>query len=109
MLPDRPNNSEMTLRRFCRWRRIPLDHAQRSVIGIELSQRAAQRQIPLRKVNERLDNGFRKRSRVYPLAFLEVWLREYRAGLPAEPAAAPGRMRAATSPSPGLDCGLVAE
>jgi hypothetical protein len=108
MLRDRPDNSEMTLRRFCRWQRIPLDDAQRSVTGLKLSKRAAQRQIPLRKVNERLDNGFRKRSRVYPRAFLEEWLREYRAGLPGEPDGAPSRPRADSSSSPELDSGLLA-
>jgi hypothetical protein len=45
MLPERPDTSEMTLRRFCRWRRIPLDDVQRTVIGIGLSKRAAERQI----------------------------------------------------------------
>ena len=109
MSPERPDQSEMTLRRFCRWQRIPLDDAQRSVIGIELSQRAAQRQIPLRNVNERLDNGFRKRSRVYPLAFLEEWLREYRAGLPAEQDAALSRRRADSSSSAVPDSSLLAE
>jgi hypothetical protein len=68
--------------RICRWRRIPLDDVQRSVIGIGLSKRAAQRRIPLGTVEERLDNELRIRSRVYPRAFLEEWLKEYRAGLP---------------------------
>ena len=67
MLPERPDNSEMTLRQVCRWRRIPLDDAQRSVIGIGISKRAAQRQSSLRTVEERLDSGFKCRSRVYPL------------------------------------------
>jgi hypothetical protein len=74
MWPERSDNSEMTLRRFCRWRQIPLDDAQRSVIGIELSKRATQRQIPLGRVEERLDNGLRIRSRVYPRGFLEECL-----------------------------------
>ncbi len=81
MLPERRDDSEMTLRRFCRWKRIPLDHAQRSAIGSVLSKRAAQRQIALRKVREPLEGGFSSRSRVYPKALLEEWLREYRTGL----------------------------
>jgi len=88
MCPERPDTTEMTLRRFCRWRRIALDDAQRSVIGIGLSKRAAQLQIPLRTVRERLDSGFWSRSRVYPRAFREEWLREYRAGLPGDQPAA---------------------
>ena len=109
MLPERPDNSEMTLRRFCRWKRIPLDDAQRSVIGIGLSQRAAERQIPLRTVKERLENGFRSRSRVYPRAFLEEWLREYRAGLPGDPDGEPTRTSADSSSSTMLDSGLLAQ
>ena len=109
MLPERPDNSEMTLRQFCRWRRIPLDDAQRSAIGIGLSKRAAEQQIPPRKVRERLDSGFWSWSRVYPRAFLEEWLREYRAGLPGDPAAVPTRKRADNSLSSVPDSGLLAQ
>ena len=109
MLPERRDNSEMTLRRFCRWRRIPLDDAQRSVIGIGLSQRAAERQIPLRTVKERLDNGFRSRSRLYPRAFLEEWFKEYRAGLPGDQAGAGTRTSADNSSSSVPDSGLLAK
>jgi hypothetical protein len=99
----------MTLRRFCRWRRIPLDDAQRSAIGIGRSKRAAQQQIPPRKVRERLDRGFRSWSRVYPRAFLEEWLREYRAGLPSDPDDALTRTSADASSSPEPDSGLLSQ
>jgi hypothetical protein len=108
MLPERSDSSEMTLRRYCRWRRIPLDDAQRSVIGIELSKQAAQRQIPLRTVEERLDSGFRCRSRVYPRAFLDEWLREYRAGLPGDQDGVRTRTIADNSSSSVPDSGLLA-
>ena len=109
MCPERPDKTEMTLRRFCRWRRIALDDAQRSVIGIGLSKRAAQLQIPLRTVRERLDSGFWSRSRVYPRAFLEEWLRDYRAVLPGDPATELTRRRAENSLSSVPDSGLLAQ
>ncbi len=109
MLPERPDNSEMTLRRFCRWRRIPLDDVQRTVIGVGLSKRAAERQIPVRKVKERLDSGFWSWGRVYPRAFLEEWLREYRAGLPGDQTAAPTSRSADNSLTSVPDSGLLAQ
>ena len=85
------------------------DDAQRSVIGIGLSKRATERQIPLRTVKERLDNGFRSRSRVYPRAFLEEWFKEYRAGLPGDQAGAGTRTSADNSSSSVPDSGLLAQ
>jgi hypothetical protein len=109
MLPERPDHSEMTLRRFCRWQRISLDDAQRSVIGIGLSKRAAEQQLPVRKVRERLDSGFRSWSRVYPRTFLDEWLREYRAGLRSDQAAALSGTRADNNSSSVPDCDLLAQ
>jgi hypothetical protein len=74
-----------------------------------LSQRAAQRQIPLRRVKERLDSGFWSRSRVYPRGFLEEWLRDYRAFLPGDPAAELTRRRADSSLSSVPDSGLLGQ
>ena len=99
----------MTLRRFCRWRRIPLGGAQRSAIGVGLSKRATERKIPLRKVQERPDSGFWSWNRVYPRAFLEEWLREYRAGLPGDRDAAPAGRRAEDSSRSGPESGLLAD
>jgi hypothetical protein len=109
MLPERPDNSEMTLRRFCRWRRIPLDDVQRTVIGYGLSKRAAERQIPVRKVKEYLDGGFWNWVRIYPRAFLEEWLREYRAGLGGDPAAAVSGTRVDNSSSSVADTEVMAQ
>jgi hypothetical protein len=79
------------------------------VIGVGLSKRAAERQIPVRKVKERLDSGFWSWGRVYPRAFLEEWLREYRAGLPDDQAGALTRRRAENTLSSVPDSGLQAE
>jgi hypothetical protein len=109
MSHERPDYSEMTLRRFCRWKRIPLDDTQRSVIGMGLSKRAAQQQIPVRKVKEPLDSGFWSRSRVYPRAFLDEWLKEYRAGLRGDQAAAVTGTRADSRSSSDSDSEVLAQ
>jgi hypothetical protein len=84
--PTRPAPpAEMTLMRFCRWRRLPLDHDQRSRIGIELSRICRQRQITTRKVKEKCENGGWSKNRLYPVALLEEWRAQYRKSQPQEP------------------------
>jgi hypothetical protein len=79
--------TEMTLLRFCRWRRLPLDHDQRSVQGIELSRLCRERQIATRKVREQCENGGWSKNRLYPLALLEEWREHYRKSQPPKPRA----------------------
>jgi hypothetical protein len=65
-------------------RRCPASRDRRW--AVEAGHRTA---APLRKVQERLDSGFRSWSRVYPRAVLEEWPKEYRAGEAGDVAAAP--------------------
>jgi hypothetical protein len=79
-----------TILRFCRRHRIPLDHDQRSRLGVELSRVCRERGITLRRVREKLEDGVWSKSRLYPVSLLHEWLDRFRQGRPEPtPAASP--------------------
>ena len=73
--PD--HETTWTLYRFCLSRGLALNDHERSVQGSELSKLARERQLPLKKVRERVGPGQWSRSRLYPESFLNEWLTRY--------------------------------
>ncbi len=68
----------LTLLRFCAKHHLRLDDRERSAVGVELSKLARERQIPRRRVREKVAPGIWSKSRVYPEPFLQEWLLRYR-------------------------------
>jgi hypothetical protein len=73
--PD--HETTWTLYRFCLSRGLALNDHERSVQGSELSKLARERQLPLKKVRERVGPDQWSRSRLYPESFLNEWLTRY--------------------------------
>ena len=86
MNETKPPDAEpaLTLFRFCAKHHLRLDNRERSAIGVELSKLAREREIPRRRVSERVGPGEWCKSRVYPEAFLREWLTRYRKAKQAE-------------------------
>ena len=77
--PAPDDQTTWTLYCFCLRHRLPLNNHERSAVGIELSKLARERQLPLKRVRERVGPGQWSRSHLYPEPLLNEWLTRYTA------------------------------
>ena len=71
-----PVHETTSLYRFCLSHGLSLSPQERSAEGIALSKVARERELPLVRVRERIEDRW-IRSRLYPVSFLREWLVRY--------------------------------
>ncbi len=97
-----PNHKRrFTLYHFCARHSLFLDDRERSAAGAELSMRANELKLPVKKVRERIRPGEWSQSRLYPEWFLNDWLARYTKA-EAERAAAAVAVRLSSEPQPAV-------
>ena len=71
-----PDNNTTSLYRFCLAHGLSLGPQERCAEGVALSKVARERELPLVRVRERIEDRWIQ-SRVYPVWFLDEWLTRY--------------------------------
>src|SRR5512142_2910470 len=75
--PAPKDERTFTLYRFCRNHGLSLDDRERSAQGSELAKLARERELPLKKIRERVGPRHWSKSLLYPEWFLKDWLVRY--------------------------------